>query len=53
VVASRTVVCARRADKEVFRLLEEPSAPEVWGSTWNRVRQRSGLTQAKPARTPT
>jgi hypothetical protein len=53
VVASRTVAGTRRADTEVFRLLDEPGDPQVWGSTWNRVRQRSDLAQADISRTPT
>ena len=45
-LASRTV---RRADDEgteVLRLPFTPSAPAVWGSTFNALRQRSDLTEA-------
>ena len=54
VVASRTVRCAAGPpEPQVFRLLEEPGDPMVFGTTWNRLRQRSGLKQAKLTRTPT
>jgi hypothetical protein len=53
VVASRTVRAARGSGTEVLRLAGEPSDPRVWGTTFNRVRQRSNVTQADVTRTPT
>ena len=46
VVASRAVRCAGDAGSEIFRLSAAPSSPQVWGSTFNRVRQRSDLAEA-------
>jgi hypothetical protein len=54
VVASRTVPCAAGKPKpQVFRLPEAPSDPRVFGTTWNRLRQRSELKPATLTRTPT
>ena len=53
VIASRTVRCSGDSGTEILRLTEEPVEPEVWGSTFNRVRQRSELTRTPFGRTPT
>jgi len=49
VIASRAVRCAGDAGTETFRLTEAPRSAQVWGSTFNRVRQRSKLAQAAPS----
>jgi hypothetical protein len=46
VVASRTVRYAEESGSEALRLPHEPGSFAVWGSTWNRVRQRSDLAEA-------
>jgi hypothetical protein len=46
VVASRTVRYAGDSGTEILRLSNAPASVEVWGSTWNRVRQRSDLAKA-------
>jgi hypothetical protein len=46
VVASRTLRGPGREDRARFRLPTPPARPEVWGSTFNRLRQRSELTAA-------
>ena len=53
VLATRAVRCSGDSGTEILRLTEEPRSPEVWGSTFNKVRQRSDLTRATLARTPT
>jgi hypothetical protein len=46
VIASRSVRYAGDSGSEVLRLSQVPRSLEVWGSTWNRVRQRSDLAEA-------
>jgi hypothetical protein len=46
VVASRAVRYAGESGTEIFRLAEASDSLEVWGSTFNRVRQRSDLAEA-------
>ena len=46
VIASRAVRHAEASGTEIFRLARMPASLEVWGSTFNRVRQRSDLTKA-------
>jgi hypothetical protein len=46
VIASRTVRYAVDSGTETLRLSHAPASLEVWGSTWNRVRQRSDLAKA-------
>ena len=53
VIASRTIRAADDADTATFRLVEDPEDPRVAGTTWNKARQRSDITEVTPARTPT
>jgi hypothetical protein len=46
VIASRAVRYAGESGTEILRLSHAPASLEVWGSTWNRVRQRSDLVEA-------
>jgi hypothetical protein len=46
VIASRTVRYAPESGSEILRVSHDPDAFAVWGSTWNRVRQRSDLAEA-------
>ena len=46
VIASRAVRYGGDSGTEIFRLSQTPAALEVWGSTFNRVRQRSDLAEA-------
>jgi hypothetical protein len=46
VIASRTARYAGESGTEILRLSHAPASFEVWGSTWNRVRQRSDLVEA-------
>ena len=46
VIGSRTVRCAGDRGTEILRLTYEPGSLAVWGSTYNKVRQRSDLAQA-------
>jgi hypothetical protein len=46
VIASRTVRYAVDSGTEILRLSNAPASLEVWGSTWNRGRQRSDLAKA-------
>jgi hypothetical protein len=46
VIASRAVRRAGDSGSEIFRLSDGPTSPGVFGSTWNRVRQRSDLAEA-------
>ncbi len=46
VIGSRTVRYAGDAGTEILRMPQAPASLEVWGSTWNRVRQRSDLAEA-------
>ena len=48
VIASRAVRTAGDAGTEIFRLTGPPREPRIWGSTFNRVRQRSDLAEAVP-----
>ena len=48
VVASRVVRYSGDSGSEILRLLYVPDSLTVRGSTWNRVRQRSDLTEAAP-----
>ena len=46
VIASRAVRCAGDSGTEILRLSRVPDEVEVFGSTFNRVRQRSDLAKA-------
>ena len=46
VVASRAVRYAGESGTEIFRLAQASDSLEIWGSTFNRVRQRSDLAEA-------
>jgi hypothetical protein len=46
VIASRTLRSAGDSDTVIVRLSHLPASPAVWGSTFNRVRQRSDLAEA-------
>jgi hypothetical protein len=46
VIASRRVRNAEDGDRAIFRLPEVPAPLEVWGSTFNGVRQRSDPAKA-------
>jgi hypothetical protein len=46
VIASRVVRDAGDSGAEILRLPHVPASPEVWGSTFNGVRQRSDLMKA-------
>jgi hypothetical protein len=46
VMASRTVRYAKESGTELLRLPHAPAEFAAWGSTWNRVRQRSDLAEA-------
>jgi Vacuolar protein sorting-associated protein 62 len=46
VIASRAVRDAGDSGAEILRLAHVPASLEVWGSTFNRVRQRSDLMKA-------
>jgi hypothetical protein len=45
-IASRAARAAGESGTEILRLPQGPASWEVWGSTFNRVRQRSDLRQA-------
>jgi hypothetical protein len=47
VVASRTLRGPEQKGRARFRLPRPPARPEVWGSTFNRLRQRSELATAR------
>jgi hypothetical protein len=47
VVASRALRGARDSDIEILRLPYAPASLEIWGSTFNWVRQRSDLAKAR------
>jgi hypothetical protein len=46
VIASRAVRYDGDSGSEIFRLYDVPASPEVWGCTFNGVRQRSDLARA-------
>jgi hypothetical protein len=46
VIASRILRQPPQSGRAALRLAQEPSAPAVWGSTFNRARQRSDLARA-------
>ena len=45
-IASRAVRYSGESGTEIFRLAQASDSLEVWGSTFNRVRQRSDLAEA-------
>jgi hypothetical protein len=47
VIASRRLRRPQASGKVVIRLAQAPQRPEVWGSSFNRVRQRSDLARAE------
>jgi hypothetical protein len=49
VIASRTIRCAGEGAEEIIRLERVPDKTVVWGSTFNRLRQRSELVSAVAA----
>jgi VPS62-like protein len=49
VIASRTIRCAGEGAEEIIRLERVPEKTVVWGSTFNRLRQRSELVSAVAA----
>jgi hypothetical protein len=51
VIASRAVRGARQSDSEMLLLPRVPERPELWASSFNRLRQRSELAHAESERT--
>jgi hypothetical protein len=49
VIASRILRRPPKSGRAVLRLIQEPRQPVVWGSSFNRVRQRSDLVRGELA----